>query len=194
LGSGDEFRLNIKQPADGDPTIRGSLGAGTAFRRLQTTWQRSLGAHVDQEIIGGVGTIAQDLAAGDSLGFSFSGYAEFLRAEWRAQLGSHVKLIGGLDGEALQLDVTYVGPLFQSTEGNPRYFSGPLTGLPTATFHGPYRVLHSAGYLEALIQAGDRLTLVPGVRYDYFSEIAQGSVDPRLTARLKLAPQTTVKA
>ena len=194
LGSGDEFRLNIKQPPDGDPAIRGSFGASTNFKRLQTTWQRSLGAHVDQEIIAGVGTIAQDLAAGDQLGFSFSGYGEFLRAEWRAQLGSHVKLIGGLDGDGIQVDVTYVGPLFQSTEGNPRYFSGPLTGLPTATFKGPYTSYRPAAYLEALIQAGDRLTLVPGIRADYFSEIDKGAVNPRLTARLKLASETTLKA
>ena len=194
LGSGDEFRLNLKQPPDGDPTLRGNFGASTTFRRLQTIWQRSLGAHVEQEITAGVGTIAQDLAAGDQLGFSFSGYDQTLRAEWRAQLGSRVKLIGGLDGYAMQLDVTYVGPLFQSTEGNPRYFSGPLTGLPTATFKGPYRSYRPAGYLEAVIQAGDRLTLVPGVRVDYYSDIGEGSVDPRLTARFKLADQTTLKA
>jgi TonB family protein len=194
LGSGDEFRLNVKQPADGDPAIRGTFGATTGFRRLQATWQRSLGAHVDQEVIAGVGTLAQELAAGDSLGFGYSGYAQFLRAEWRAQLGSHVKLIGGLDGEGLQVDVTYVGPLFQSTEGNPRYFSGPITGLPTASFKGPYRSFHPAGYVEALIQAGDRLTLVPGIRADYFSEIDEWSADPRLTVRLKVAGQTTLKA
>jgi hypothetical protein len=194
LGSADEFRLNLKQPADGDPTLRGSFGQTTAFRRLQATWQRSLGAHVDQEVIAGVGTITQNLAAGDQLGFSLDGYGEFLRAEWRAQLGPRVKLIGGLDGEGIQVDVTYVGPLFQSTEGNPRYFSGPLTGLPIATFKGPYRSFHPAAYLEALIQAGDRLTLVPGIRADYFSEIEEASVDPRLSVRLKIAAQTTVKA
>src|SRR4029077_17855774 len=72
-------------------------------------------------------------------------------------------------------------------------FSGPLTGLPTATFRGPYRAFHPAGYLEAVIQPADRLSLVPGVRYDYFSEIAKGSVNPRLTARLKLASETTLK-
>jgi TonB family protein len=194
LTSGDEFRLNLKQPPDGDPTLRGSFGASTTFRRLQTIWQRNLGAHVEQEITAGVGTIAQDLAAGDQLGFSFSGYDQTLRAEWRAQLGSRVKLIGGFDGYALQLDVTYVGPLFQSTEGNPRYFSGPLTGLPTATFKGPYASYRPAGYLEALIQAGDRLMLVPGVRVDYYSDAGESSVNPRLTARFKLTDQTTLKA
>ena len=193
LGSGDEFRLNLKQPADGDPTLRGTFGAGTSFRRLQTTWQRPLGAHVEQDITAGVGTIAQDLAAGDQLGFRFNGYDQFLRAEWRAQLGSHVKLIGGFDGYALQVDVVYVGPIAQSTEGNPRYFSGPLTGLPTATFKGWFTTYRPAGYLEAVIQAGDRLTLVPGVRADYYSEIEKGSVNPRLTARLKLGAQTTLK-
>ena len=119
FGSGDEFRLNLKQPADGDPTIRGSLGQGTSFRRLQTIWQRSLGANVEQEITAGVGTIEQDLTVGPALGFSFNGFDQFLRAEWRAQLGSHVKLIGGFDGYAVELDVSYVGPTFQSTEGNP---------------------------------------------------------------------------
>ena len=43
------------------------------------------------------------------------------------------------------------------------------------------------------MQAGERLTLVPGVRVDYYSEIAEGSVNPRLTARFKLAPETTLK-
>jgi TonB family protein len=194
FGSGDEFRLNLRQPVDGDPTLRGSLGQGTAFRRLQTNWQRSLGAHVDQEITAGVGTIAQDLSIGQALGFSFSGFDEFVRAEWRAQLGSRVKLIGGFDGYAIQLDVTYVGPIAQSTEGNPRYFSGPLTGLPTATYKGPYSTYRPAGYLEALIQAGERLTLVPGIRVDYYSEIEKGSVNPRLTARFKVAGETTLKA
>jgi TonB family protein len=194
LGSGDEFRLNLKQPPDGDPTLRGTFGAGTSFRRLQTLWQRSLGAHVDQEIIAGVGTIAQDLAAGDQLGFKFSGYDQFVRAEWRAKLGSNVKLIGGFDGQAIEVDVVYVGPIAQSTEGNPRYFSGPLTGLPTATFKGWFTSFRPAGYLEALIQAGERLTLIPGVRVDYYSEIEKGSVNPRLTARFKLAAETTLKA
>ena len=106
FGSGDEFRLNLKQPADGDPTLRGTLGQGTSFRRLQTIWQRSLGAHVEQEITAGVGTIAQDLSVGSTLGFSFNGFDQFLRAEWRAQLGSHVKLIGGFDGYAVELDVS----------------------------------------------------------------------------------------
>ena len=69
-------------------------------------------------------------------------------------------------------------------------FSGPLTGLPTATFKGWFRSYRPAGYLEAVIQAGERLTLVPGVRVDYYSEIEKGSVNPRLTARFKLAPQT----
>src|SRR6185436_14581402 len=49
LGSGDEFRLNVKTPPDGDPTLRGNFGASTAFRRLQTTWQRAIGAHVEQD-------------------------------------------------------------------------------------------------------------------------------------------------
>src|SRR4029077_16284509 len=62
-----------------------------------------------------------------------------------------------------------------------------------ATFKARFRTLRPAAYLEALLQAGERLTLVPGVRVDYYSELAQGSVNPRLTGRFRLAPETTLK-
>ncbi|MFL5306713.1 MAG: TonB-dependent receptor domain-containing protein [Polyangia bacterium] len=192
FGSGDEFVLNLKQPADGDPTLRGSFGQSTAFRRLQATWLRPLGGAVEQEVNVGAGTLANHVNAGSSLGFGLDGYEEFLRAEWRAQLGPHAKLIAGIDAYALQLDVTYVGPIAQAAEGNPAN-SGPLSSLPTASFKGAFRSARPAAYLEAVVQAGERLTLVPGVRADYFSEIGKGSVNPRLTARLKLGPQTTLK-
>ncbi len=193
FGSGDEFVLNLKHPADGDPTLQGSVGQTTDFRRLQLTWLRPLGSAVEQEINAGVGTVENNASVGTSFGFDLKGYDEFLRAEWRARLGAHLKLIAGIDAYALQLDVVYAGPVAQSSEGNPAYNNGPLSSLPTATYKGPFRSTRPAAYLEALVQAGERLTLVPGVRADYYSEIDKGSVNPRLTARLKLAPATTLK-
>ena len=48
-----------------------------------------------------------------------------------------VKLIGGFDGYGLQVDVIYVGPPSRSRpKATPRYFSGPLTGLPTRDVQG----------------------------------------------------------
>jgi hypothetical protein len=92
----------------------------------------------------------------------------------------------------LTADLTYFGPLIQQQEGNPRYM-GPLTGLPTASFVGRFTSWRPAAYVEALVRAGDRLLIVPGLRGDYFSEDEAWAVDPRLSARLRLAAETTLK-
>src|SRR5262249_54104739 len=96
-------------------------------------------------------------------------------------------------GYALTAPVTYFGPRILQQEGDPRQTDGPLTGLPLSTFNGRFTSYRPAGYVEALINVGPRLLVVPGVRADYYSEIAAWSVDPRLTARLRVAEQTTLK-
>jgi hypothetical protein len=193
IGSGDVLRLNLKQPADGDPTIRGSIGQATRFHRLQLEWKRNLGPNVEQVIAAGIGIFHSDIAIGQNLGFKIDGPDSFLRAEWRAKLSERLKLIGGFDGLGFDVDVTYDGPIAQSTEGNPGYNTGPLGALPKSHFKGPFRTIRPAAYLEALIQATDRLLLVPGVRADYYSEMEKGSVDPRITARFKLWNETVLK-
>jgi len=74
---------------------------------------------------------------------------------------------------------------FTPTENNESLVEGSATG------HAP------AVYLETeLTPAGDRLRIIPGVRYDLFW-LAQGtaiqSVDPRLAIRWKIPPNTTLK-
>src|SRR5207302_4711933 len=46
---------------------------------------------------------------------------------------------------------------------------------------------------EAIWQVGERLTLVPGGRVDYLSDVQRWTFDPRVTARYQLTPTTTVK-
>jgi TonB family protein len=193
VGSADVLRLTLKQPADGDPTIRGNIGQRSLFYRLQTEWKRNLGDRVEQVIAGGIGMFHNDVGIGDGFGVKIDGPEAFLRAEWRAKLSDSVKLIGGFDGLGFNVDVIYDGPVAQSTEGNPGYNGGPLGALPKSHFAGVFRTIRPAGYIEALVQASERLLLVPGVRYDYYSEIAKGSVDPRLTARFKIAKETVLK-
>jgi TonB family protein len=192
-GSNDEFKLNFDKPADGDPAIRGGFGQKTAYDRLQGTWKHLYGANVEQEVTAIAGTLDMVIQAGDQAGYEAKGFEGTLKAEWRAQLGRHLKLIGGLDGYGLDADVTYHGPVVRATEGDPTASMSPLSGATLATFDGRFVTLRPAAYLEAIIEAGERLQLVPGVRADYFSEIHAGAVQPRLTARLKVAPGTTLK-
>jgi TonB family protein len=192
-GSNDEFKLNFDKPADGDPAIRGGFGQKTAYDRLQGTWKHLYGANVEQEVTAIAGYLDMVIQAGDQAGYEAKGFEGTLKGEWRAQLGRHLKLIAGLDGYGLDADVNYHGPAVRATEGDPTNSQGPLSGTALATFDGRFVTLRPAAYLEALIEAGDRLQLVPGVRADYFSEVHAGAVQPRLTARLKIAPATTLK-
>jgi TonB family protein len=194
FGSSDEFKLTLKAPADGDPAAHGNFGQASAFNRLQATWRQALGARVDEELTAGVGTLGIHNAIGDYALDVDNGFDAFARAEWRATLGPDVKLVAGFDGYALTGNLTYFGPLIQQQEGNPAYFGGPLSDLPTASFKGRFTSLRPAGYVEALVNVGERLQVVPGVRADYFSEDEAWSVDPRVSARLRVAPETTLKA
>jgi TonB family protein len=191
FGSADIFKLTLKTPVDGDPAVKGNFGQRTAFHRLQGTWKQPFGDRVEQELTAGVGTLAFHNAIGD-YALDVDGVDFLARAEWRIRLAESVKLVAGFDGYALTASVGYFGPRILAQDGNPRYM-GPLTGLPTGGFQGRFLSVRPAPYLEALIHVGDRLLVVPGVRYDYFSEDEASSVDPRITARLRLTPSTTLK-
>jgi hypothetical protein len=193
FGTSDVFQLSFKNPADNDPAIRGAFGQEYGVRRLQASWRQTLAQGIEEEITAGVGTLTIRNQIG-GFALDVAGVDGLLRAEWRAPLGPWVKLIAGVDGYTLTGDVTYDGPIIQQVDGNPAGYEGPLTNQPLTTFRGRFTTVRPAAYTEALVQVGERALLVPGVRVDYYSEIERSSVSPRLTTRLKIAPQTVIKA
>jgi TonB family protein len=192
FGSGDEFKLTLKDPADGDPDVRGAFGQSTSFHRLQATWKQALSPRVEEELTAGVGTLAFHNAIG-AYALDVSGVDAFARAEWKARLTDDIQLIGGFDGYAIRADVAYYGPRIQQVDGNPNYQNGPLTGMTLGAFKGPFTSWRPAGYVEALIHVGERLLLVPGLRADGFTEDKAFALNPRFSARLKVAESTTLK-
>ncbi len=192
FGSADSFKLTIPEPADNDPAAQGDFSQSSSFHRLQATWKQALSPRVDEELTAGVGTLGIGNAIG-AYALDVSGYDAFARFEWRAQLADAVKLVAGFDGYALTGNLSYYGPRILAEDGDPQNNDGPLTSLPLGAFKGRFTTLRPAAYVEALVQAGPRLLLVPGVRADSFSEDRGRSVDPRFSARLRVAAQTTLK-
>jgi hypothetical protein len=193
FGSADVFKFTLKDPADGDPDVHGAFGQSSSFHRLQATWKQALSSRIDEELTAGIGTLAFSNAIG-AYALDVSGFDAFARAEWRARLTDSLQLIGGFDGNAIRADVSYFGPRLLQEDGNPAYQEGPLTGLALGAFKGKFTSLRPAGYLEAPIHVGERLLIVPGVRVDAFTEGHARSFNPRLSARLRVASQTTLKA
>jgi TonB family protein len=191
FGSDDSFKLSIPAPVDGDPAIKGSFSQATSFHRLQATWKQALGERIEQELTAGIGTLAFGNAIG-AYALDVSGFDAFARLEWRWRVTDAVKLVGGFDGYAIRADVGYFGPRILQQDGNPR-FTGPLASFPLSQFNGKFTSLRPAGYVEALINVGERLLLVPGVRADSYTEANSWSVEPRFSARLRVAEKTTLK-
>jgi TonB family protein len=193
FGSDDVFKLNVKAPVDGDPAIHGNFGQASSFHRLQATWKQALNDRFDQELTAGIGTLGSHNSLG-SWALDVSAYEAFARGEWRVRLADWAKLIAGVDSYVLTGDVAYQGPIILQQDGNPRYYSGPLSDLPVTQWDGWWTTVRPAGYVEAVINAGDRVQLVPGLRADSFTEGGgTWSVHPRFSGRWRVAAQTTLK-
>ena len=142
FGSADDLRLDLKQPADGDPTHPRQLGRVQLFHRLQLTWKRSLGASRRARIIAaGIGTGSTTTSASATASaLDVDGLDAFLRAEWRAQRApTCVKLIGGFDGCGFNADVVYDGPPSRSRPRATRGYRRPARRpAEVARSHGTF--------------------------------------------------------
>ncbi len=191
-GSYDDFKLTLNKALDSDPSIRGNLSQYTGFHRGQMLWKRSWSAAVEHEITVTGGPFAFGQGVGPDLGLDVDGYDVFTRAELRARLHERVRLMAGLDVSDVWMDGRYTGPAIEPLDGNPDAF-GPLADKRNVSLNRTMSFFRPAAYVEMIVQATDRLTLVPGTRVDYFGDIERWTVDPRLNARLQLLEGTTLK-
>jgi TonB family protein len=191
-GSYDDVKLILAHPSDSDPALRGGLGSKTAFHRAQVTWQHKYNNAVEHQIDVSAGPFVFGVNVGQDLKIQVPGYEGFLRSEWRAQVNQHLRLIGGLDTAYNWFDATFKGPPTSQADGDPSA-AGPLTGRQLVELHDTFAWLRAAAYVEAVWQPSARLTLVPGARLDYLSDVERWTFDPRLTARYQVSASTIIK-
>ena len=116
----------------------------------------------------------------------------FGRGEVDARLSDRLTLAAGVDVTAQWLHARYDGPTVGADEGDPSQ-GGPITQQPRASIVATAPFTRPAGYLEATWHGPAGVTLIGGGRVDYFGDIHQTTFDPRLTARVALTDQTTIK-
>ena len=169
-GSYDDLRLLLAHPADTDPAVRGGLGQKTAFHRAQLTWQHRYSAAVEHQLDVSAGPFAFDVSVGPDVKLQVPGYEAFLRSEWRVRLADQFRVLGGLDVAYNWFDFSFKGPPSSEIDGDPAA-AGPLTTRPSVQLHDTFGLLRPAAYLEAVWQPAARLTVVPGARVDYLSDV-----------------------
>jgi TonB family protein len=191
-GSYDDFKLVLKNPDNNDPNIRGSLSQRTAFHRGQLLWKRTWTPDLEHEVNVTSGPFEFGTALGPELSLKFTGIDTYARSEVRARMHERVQLLAGLDVAYFSATGKYTGPAIEPLDGNPNAF-GPLAQKQNLDFDRKITALRPAAYAEMIIRPTDRLTLIPGGRFDHYGDISRWSFDPRFTGRYQVLEGTAIK-
>jgi len=192
-GASDRFEVIFANPSDQDPSIRGNLDFTTQFHRAQASWRRQWSRRVEQVTDVSAGWSELRFGLGDSFKLKLGGWTLTARSELTTRLSRAVRIVSGLDIELQPFEVVYTGPQPTQTEGTSTMMQ-PFGTQPTFDIRRSSNVYRPAVFVETTWRLADPLTVILGLRLDWFDEIREWAFDPRLAARYVLGEHTTLKA
>jgi outer membrane receptor protein involved in Fe transport len=193
IGSDDTLELLFENPGDIDAQIQArSLSAATRFYRGIAEWSWTIAPGWTNELMFAVGRDVIDTSLGDQFKFGLNIYRNQAReaVTWAAAEG--ISITGGLDYEFTQTDAEFRTPGLPPKEGDATQGTDDLTEIIVANLED-IRYVTVAPYLEAELTFGD-LTLVPGLRVDYFNQVQDWSFEPRIVGRYRFDDAWVAKA
>jgi hypothetical protein len=190
LGSDDRLALSVPSPASGNPALGGDVGAKASFLRVQGRLDTRFSDAVRWTNMASWGIDDQSIHIGTNT-FDARYHLIDARSDVRARLSRAVTLVTGIDTLTGFYDVSLQAPP-RVPDGS---IGGPTFGVPNAVLAASGVATRPAAYAMLDLRPVDPLTILPGVRADYSSEIKDLTVDPRLNVRLDVAsgPRTTLK-
>jgi hypothetical protein len=192
-GSRDALELFFADASDEDPGLAGSIKGKIQFHRVGL----ELSSHGANGISGFANVTAGRISLLQHIGEAeqrFDATELYGRAEASFELHPSLRLTAGGDFFGWFLAGKYHGPQPGSAEGDPTD-DDPLAAQRSITVQDDNVVVaQPAAYLELGFRPVPSLLVTPGVRVDYYGELEQASLDPRLSARFELTPSTTLKA
>ncbi len=191
LGSRDQTELLFRDPNAEDPALRGRVGGAIEFHRGQLAYTDQFGdLKQDVQLSLGVQSLEQNVGPNNQAYFDLIDFGG--RGEWTLPLGGELTILAGLDVEGQVLDGAYRGDAAPSQEGS---LDVPSNVQDQVVVERTRIVLFNpAAYLEARYFATRDLVLIPGVRVDYYHQLRDFSVNPRLSQRYALREGLTLKS
>jgi TonB family protein len=192
-GSRDSFEILFSEPDDADPTLRGAVGGSAEFHQLNLRLDTHLSKDVRhtssvtfgiQDLEFNLGPWRQQLRSLDLFG----------RSELAIEFSSAVELDFGIDAFASVAEGFYEGPRPGGFDGNPE---GDERGALAETFQfedDEIPIAAAGFWTELLLRPAKGLLLAPGFRADYYQNLDDWTLDPRVSSRIELTPRTTLKA
>jgi TonB family protein len=186
-GSDDVLKLVFDRPADGDPAIS-AFGTHLFFHKLQLRWTRSIGRwSILTQLAGGY--TGQQGALGSQLNYDIGIGQIDGRVEARYRASKSLRLLFGSDWvwSHVMLNLKVPPP---PREGQ---IPSPISALATQQQHEVQDIGLVGLYAEAQWTPHEKVTITPGLRFDFYSPLRLPSFDPRLTMRFQVAKYTALK-
>ncbi|MFT3924103.1 MAG: TonB family protein [Myxococcales bacterium] len=190
-GSNDHLGLLAKDDREANASdAANAVNATSRFNFVQLSWKRPLSERTDQTIALQAGPTLDDVTAGTDLRLRLAVLQVYGRAEWFTRIGERMRLVNGVDVFTGGYRAKYSGPSFGQSEGNPYEDEGGQDEFGADVKGGLFQ---PGVYTDLGIDIG-RLTINTALRADYYNEIRNYSIDPRLVAELRLSPKWTWKS
>ncbi len=188
LGADDQIALRFARPQDVDPSVNGTFSTHIMFHRLQLRYQRRW-AGWDVLFQSTSGFTETDLELGRTVSMAVKTLGTDFRIEASRELSSRFRFMLGTDIQTsyVWLDAAVPAPVREGEFQKPPGSLSQIVAQDQAFFANP------ALYAELTARLHERLTVVPGIRFDYFGFLHRFSLDPRLSAKISVSPLTTVK-
>jgi len=191
-GSRDALSLLFSDANDEDPGLAGSIRGRIEFHRvgLELRHQGTRGVSGFANVTAGRLGLLQHLGESEQ---RFDATELYGRTEASFDLHRAVRLTAGADFFGWLLAGKYHGPQPGGLEGDPTD-GDPLAAQRSISVEDESVVVaQPAVYLDLQLRPLEPLLISPGVRVDYYGELADSSVDPRLAIRYELATTTALK-
>jgi TonB family protein len=191
FGADDRFALDIGSPSASDPGLGGKVAQSETFLRLQARLDSRLSERTRFINMVSVGTNGVHFGLANN---TVDGLYKVIdsRSDLRTQLSRAVTAVAGVALLAGHYDVSLNVP-GRPSDGE---VAGPVFTAPKYALAGSGMLWRPGAYAMLELTPAPCLKVVPGLRVDYSNESGQVTADPRVTARLDIAPsprRTTLK-
>ncbi|MFP5518884.1 MAG: TonB-dependent receptor plug domain-containing protein [Bdellovibrionia bacterium] len=189
--SKDTLELVVNESPNNDPSLRGNFQQQTEFWRIIPTWSRQLDSTRSIELSAAIGRDALYFDVNDVF-FDLKSNVLTVRGEYAQQVNNHWKTFLGFDNEYNWFLINLRVPRFNSEGG----VSDPIDSSTVQEKELDSKDMVAGLYWrnEYQLPAAPEWTILPHLRYDYYKQIQEHAVQPRLAARYKLQEYLTLKS
>lgn len=191
FGSDDELKLLFENPADISPDLTATSGStSTSFYRTVLEHRYTPSRQFENIIKTSAGRNGIFVGLGDQIFLDLDTYVAQIYDKVTVSLSDNVRIGAGVDYLYSKADARIKFPEVNK-EGEP----GGRPDLSTVQFtQSKGQVNHSLGtFLQLESILFDRWTVVPGIRYDYFSRVDVSSLAPRFNTRFDITDKLMIK-